>query len=140
MIRLLIIMILISSFFIPNTSQAGTVVVVSKSSSLSTLDDKLVANIFLARTNRYPNGEKALPIELNDEGSRNSFYGTITGKSSNQLSAYWTTLIFTGKGTPPRSFDNMNQLITQVIEQPGTIAYIDSEKVTKDLKVIYTFP
>lgn len=136
MIRLLISCLI----FISLSAQANMVVVVAKSSSLDKLDNQHIANIFLARTNRYPNGEKALPIELNNLTIRNSFYQTITGKSANQLSAYWTTLVFTGKGTPPKTVNDVNQLIHHIVRNPGSIAYIDSEMLTDELKVIYRFP
>lgn len=136
MIRLLISCLI----FISLSAQANMVVVVAKSSSLNKLDNQHIANIFLARTNRYPNGEKALPIELNNLTIRNSFYHTITGKSANQLSAYWTTLVFTGKGTPPKTVNDVNQLIRHIVRNPGSIAYIDSEMLTDELKVIYRFP
>ena len=56
-----------------STANSQVVVVVAKNSPLETLDDTYIANIFLSRTNRYPNGDKAIPIELTNLTLRNNF-------------------------------------------------------------------
>jgi len=122
-----------------SAANSQVVVVVAKNSPLETLDDTYIANIFLSRTNRYPNGDKAIPIELTNLTLRNNFYRSIAGKSPNQLSAYWTTLVFTGRGHPPKSYSDIKQLISRLESQAGAIAYIDNSQVTEDLKVIYRF-
>jgi hypothetical protein len=134
--RILFILLLIMSAF----AQAETAVVVSKDSPISTLESQYIANIFLAKTNRYPNGEKARPVELQDESLRKLFYQHISGKSSKQLHAYWTTLVFTGKGKPPKGIRNNADLQKILLEHPGTISYIPLERVTEKMKVIYAFP
>jgi len=121
-------------------SHANVVVVVAKHSEIQSLEDKHVANIFLARTSRFPNGEKARPIELKNEALRNDFYLQISGKSSKQLYAYWTTLVFTGKGKPPRSYGDGATLQEKLLSQPGGITYLPLEQVTADMKIVYRFP
>ena len=130
---------LIISILLSSTVNSQVVVVVAKNNPLKALDDIYIANIFLSRTNRFPNGDKAIPIELTNLALRNNFYRSIAGKSPHQLSAYWTTLVFTGRGRPPKGYSDIKQLISRLENQPGAIAYIDNSQVTKDLKVIYRF-
>ncbi len=119
-------------------SQAEIAVVVSKSFEMTALTDKEVANIFLSRTKRFPNGLKAQPVELKSADLRVPFYETIAGKTPTQLSAYWTTLIFTGKGRPPAKYESMDELILDVENSPGKIAYLPISLVTEGMKVVYT--
>lgn len=121
-------------------SFAQTVVVVSKESKIEALDDQYVANIFLARTSRFPNGEKAQPIELKNNDLRKRFYQDISGKTPRQLNAYWTTLVFTGKGKPPHSYGNNDDLHAKLLAQPGSITYLPLNQVTDDMKIVYRFP
>jgi len=124
-------------------SQVGLcdmVVVVSKDSPVDALENQQIANIFLTRTNRYPNGHKATPIELSHSQIRESFYQQISGKTPTQLMAYWTTLIFSGKGKPPRGFGDIHSLITRLENSPGSISYLSLSQVTDDLKIVYRFP
>jgi len=117
-----------------------TVVVVAKDSSISELNSQHVANIFLARTNRFPNGEKAAPIELKNQTAREGFYQQISGKSPRQLNAYWTTLVFTGKGKPPKGYPHSADLLFKLNNQSGAITYIADTQVTDEMKVVYRFP
>lgn len=125
---------------ISSVTSAQTVVVVAKDSNIKSLDYQHVANIFLARTNRLPNGEKAQPLELKENPLREYFYQAISGKSPKQLYAYWTTLVFTGKGKPPLAVSNSGELIQKLQNSPGAITYIAAEHVTDDMQVVFTFP
>lgn len=134
------LLILLLTIMLSPVVCATTVVVVAKSSSIEALDDQYIANIFLARTNRFPNGDKALPIELKNHALRDSFYKEISGKTSKQLYAYWTTLVFTGKGKPPRSYKDNEALNSKLLSSPGSITYMPIEQVTDDMKIVYRFP
>lgn len=116
------------------------VVVMAKDSKIENLDNQHVANIFLTRTNRFPNGSKAIPIELKNSEIRAIFYEEISGKNPTQLMAYWTTLIFSGKGKPPKGYNNVGALITRLENNPGCISYMSQAQVTDELKVVYRFP
>ncbi|GLX79056.1 hypothetical protein tinsulaeT_23960 [Thalassotalea insulae] len=121
-------------------SYGQTVVVVGKNSQIESLTVQLVENIFLARTTRFPNGDKAQPIELKDNVLRDNFYKNISGKSSKQLYAYWTTLVFTGKGKPPRAYSDSKDIQAKLLEQPGSITYLPLSQVTDEMKIVYSFP
>jgi ABC-type phosphate transport system substrate-binding protein len=123
-----------------NKISSDMVVVVSKQSAINKLDDKNIANIFLTRTNRYPNGRKAIPIELSGSEFRNDFYQEISGKTPMELTAYWTTLIFSGKGRPPKGYGDIASLIERLEKTPTAISYISLAQVTDSLKVVYQFP
>ncbi|NVK23408.1 MAG: phosphate ABC transporter substrate-binding protein [Gammaproteobacteria bacterium] len=131
--------LLLSSLFISSSVFAELVVVVGKDSKINSLDESTVENIFLSRTNRYPDGSKAKPIELKNNNYRREFYTRLTGKSPRQLSAYWTTLIFSGKGKPPKKLDDINMVLEIAEVDTGMITYLDASLVTDDLKVVYRF-
>ncbi|MCP5208524.1 MAG: hypothetical protein H7A01_15060 [Hahellaceae bacterium] len=114
-------------------------VVVSNKSEINNLSSQEVANIFLGRTNRYPNGAKSIPVELRGNNLRSSFYQSISGKTPTQLSAYWTTLVFTGKGRPPEGYRDLKDLILSMEQKPESITYLDEEQVTDAMKIVYSF-
>ena len=116
------------------------VVVVTKNSEIDSLDLDAITNIFLARSNRFPNGIKAIPIELSDREIRGVFYKLVSGKSPRELTAYWTTLIFSGKGRPPKGYSSVKTLISRLESSPSSISYLSLAQVTDDLKVVYQFP
>lgn len=126
--------------FVCHFSYAQVVVVVAQDSNIDVLNEQHVENIFLARTSHFPNGEKAYPFELRDTESRTHFYQHLSGKSLSQLNAYWTTLIFTGKGRPPKSIELVKDIDGLLSKTPGAITYLQSHLVTQNMKVVYRFP
>lgn len=116
-----------------------TAVVVAKDSLVVALDRQSVSNIFLGRTSRFPNGEKAIPIEVKGNNVREYFYQNISGKTPAQLNSYWTTLVFTGKGKPPKRFSSQDAVLAKLESAPGTITYLPSDEVTDNMKVLYVF-
>ncbi|MBV1929689.1 MAG: hypothetical protein KUG81_09290 [Gammaproteobacteria bacterium] len=112
-------------------------VVVSADSSAPLIRQQEVSNIFLSKTNRFVNGEKTIPLEINNRSLRAEFYNNITDKTPGQLKSYWTTLIFSGKGKPPKSFASKEGLLDYMLANAGTIAYMPLSEVTAEMKVIY---
>ncbi|MGI4982266.1 MAG: phosphate ABC transporter substrate-binding protein [Janthinobacterium lividum] len=116
-------------------------VVVSEKNPLATLTENQVADIFLGRTGYFPGGGPAVPIDQpEDARSRAEFYGTVTGKSPAQLKAYWSKLIFTGRGQPPREVSDAAAVKKLLIARPDMIGYIDSSDQDPRLKVIRILP
>ncbi len=121
------------------TATAELVVVVGKDSPLEELGRNEVANIFLAKTNRLADGSRIRPLELSDEGYKADFYRKIAGKTLPQINSYWTTLIFTGKGRPPKNVTETSSLVDKLNSDPHTISYLPLEQVTETMKVVHVF-
>ena len=136
-------LVIISLFYFlnaPAIAETELVVVVAKNSPVEILNNREVANIFLSRTKQFPNGDRAVPVERKNNLSRPYFYTRISGKTENQLEAYWTTLIFTGKGKPPKSLKSTEKVLMRLNKHPGTITYMLSNEVTENMKIVYVFP
>ncbi|MCU7930193.1 MAG: hypothetical protein KZQ90_05290 [Candidatus Thiodiazotropha sp. (ex Codakia rugifera)] len=120
--------------------QADIAIVVPVNSPINTLSKKEVSNLFLSRTNRLENGKKAILIEIRDYRLRDTFYRLISSKTPTQLKYYWTTLIFSGKGKPPRSFSSKENMIDYMKRHTTAISYLDSSDITPDMKEVLRFP
>lgn len=113
------------------------VAVVSARSPVTALNAAQVADIFLGKTNRFPDGSPAVPIDLPEESpARDRFYAEYTGKSPAQVKAYWSKIIFTGRGQPPRQASNGAEAKKLVADNPSAIAYIDSRLVDSSVRVL----
>lgn len=118
-------------------ASADPIVVVSPRSAITMLSKYDVADIFLGRTNRLPDGTPIVPIDQR-EGSpiRNEFYLEFTGKSPAQLKAYWSKLIFTGRGKPPMEVSGGNALKGLIAANPNAIGYLDSQLVDDTVRTV----
>ena len=118
--------------------KADVVAVVSAKSPIAALDKSQVADIFLGKASRFPNGLQAVPIDQ-AEGSavRDEFYGKVVGKTAAQIKAYWSKIIFTGRGQPPPSVSNSIEMKKRISENPAAIGYIDRSMVDDSVRVVF---
>lgn len=112
-------------------------VVIGNSSIATTLSSSDVKNIFLGKRKALPSGDKVELIEQPEDSElRDKFHSKFTGKTQSQLNAYRARLIFTGKGSQPRTVNNSKELIDIVSKDPSIIGYIDSSEVTPDIAIL----
>lgn len=113
------------------------VAVVSAKSPLNSLASNQVADIFLGKTSRFPDGTLAVPIDLKEDSpAREKFYLQLTGKSPAQMKAHWSKIIFTGRGQPPKQASSSAEARKAIADNPGAIGYIDASQVDASVKVL----
>ncbi len=121
------------------SAMAQLIVVVSNKSTLTALSEQQIADIFLGRAAYFPGGGSAIPVDLpEDAAARSEFYRRITGKSSSQMKAYWSKLIFTGRGQPPREVQDPAAIKRALAETPNAIGYMDSRDIDASVKPLLT--
>jgi len=130
----------LSSVLIAGLAQAEIAVIVSASNANGNLDQDTIARVFLGKSKTFPDGSQAVPVDQTaGSDSREAFSSTVLGKSSSQLKAYWSRLIFTGKGTPPKESGDDAAVKNLVANNPNLIGYVDSGVVDGSVKVVYKF-
>lgn len=114
---------------------AEVVVVVSAENSVTALSKYEIIDIFLGRANHFPDGSEAVAIDQ-QEGSaaRREFYDEFAGKSAAQLKAYWSKIIFTGRGRPPGYVANDSAVREFLATNPNAIGYIERNQVDDSVK------
>jgi hypothetical protein len=124
-----------------SASAAEFVVVVSAKNPVATLRAEQVAAIFLSQTGRFPGGEEATALDL-PVGSplRDEFYNKIAARTPALMKAYWTKMVFTGRGQPPRELPNSAAVRRMVADNPAMIAYIDRAALDASVKAIQVTP
>ena len=117
--------------------RADEVAVVSARSTVTTLTRSQVADIFLGKTTRFPDGGQAVPIDQSEgTPARDEFYTRITGKSAAQMKAYWSKIIFTGRGQPPRAVPSSSETKKLLVANPNAIGYVEPRLVDETLRVV----
>ena len=131
-------MIVIAAAATATGARADDVVpVVSAKIAVTSLSQSQLADIFLGKATRFPDGTVATPIDQNEDSpARERFYAQFAGKSPAQVKAHWSKIIFTGRGQPPRQVANGNEVRRAVAETPGAIGYLDARMVDSSVRVI----
>jgi hypothetical protein len=122
---------------LPLAAQAELVVVTSHQSSITTLSENEVRQLFSGQL-RAIAGQRVQPLDLpGSDRHREDFYRKLMGRSPDQMRAYWTRLIFTGQGHPPREVASTQELTTLVSGSREFIGYLPASAVTENVRVLY---
>jgi len=104
------------------------------------LDKDSISRLFLNKAKAFPSGTQAEPIALEEgQAATEEFNGKVLNKSAAQLTAFWSKLVFTGKGQPPKALANDAAVVSAVAANPGAIGYVDASAVNDSVRVVATF-
>lgn len=119
------------------TAAADLVVIVSARSQVTALRPDQVAAIFLGQTPRFPDGQEAVPLDqLLGSPVREAFYARVTGKTPALLKAYWSKMVFTGRGQPPAELPDSATVRRQVAASPDLIGYIERGALDPSVRAV----
>ncbi|GAB2916490.1 phosphate ABC transporter substrate-binding protein [Rheinheimera gaetbuli] len=114
-------------------SAMAQVVIVVNPGMTEVVSTDEVARIYTGRSSAL------VPVNLKDaDAKRAVFDEKAVGRSSAQLKAYWSKLVFTGKGNPPQEVASDADVIAFISNNEYGIGYIDAANVTDKVKVIHT--
>jgi hypothetical protein len=86
---------------------------------------------------RFPNGLLAVPIDLRDGSpERDQFYAKIAGKTPAQVKAYWSKIIFTGRGQPPKAVRTDLEVKKFIVANVDAIGYIDAALLDDSVRAL----
>lgn len=122
-------------------AQAEVAVIVHPSVGFDALSEVEVAHLFLGKSDRFPSGGQAVPVNQNEGAAvREAFYLQVCKKNASQYKAYWSQRVFTAKGVPPKDAGDDAAVKALVAANPGMIGYIDASSVDASVKVVFKLP
>ena len=120
---------------------AEVAVIVHPSAGVDSLTEDDVSRLFLGKSKSFPSGSAAVPINQSEgSAARDKFNEGVCKKNASQYKAYWSQLVFTGKGTPPKDAGDDAAVKALVAANPTMIGYIDSSAVDASVKVVFKLP
>ena len=123
-------------FLVSSLSFAEVAIIVNSGNS-SEISDNDIKRMFLGKNKTFSNGESVKAINLKSGNAiRENFEKEVLGKSSSQVKAYWSKLIFSGKAKPLKEGASDSEVLSWVSSTPNAIGYIDASKVDDSVKVI----
>lgn len=109
----------------PSLLFAGEVILIA---NRNVPDDSLtkeeVKAIFLGEKTKWNDNSRVTFVVLKSPEEMDTFMKHYVGKSSFQFDNYWKYQTFTGKGSPPRAFENPGDLINFVAGTEGAVGYV----------------
>ena len=122
-----------------NVAFAEVAVIVNPSNG-DALDKDSISRLFLNKAKAFPSGTQAEPIALEESAAAtDEFNGKVLNKTAAQLTAFWSKLVFTGKGQPPKALSSDADVVAAVAANAGAIGYVDASAVNDSVRVVATF-
>ena len=113
------------------------VVIVSARSPVTALRPEQVADIFLGQIGSFPGGSEAVALDQRiGSPERDEFYAKVASKTPPLVKAYWTKMIFTGRGQPPKEIADSAAVRRMVADNPALIGYIDRNALDPSVKAV----
>lgn len=119
-------------------AQADLVIVTHPNTAMTSITSTQLERLYFGMSSRLPDGALATVFDVDGEG-KNLFYSKVLKKTPEQMSKYWTRMMFTGKAQPPRTVKS-EELKAALLQKSGSIGYMDSSKLDGSLKVITLVP
>lgn len=131
-------MLIAGSFF--SLSCFADVAVIVNTANNNPIDESFIKKVYLGKAKSFEDGAKIDMYTLGDSDAATAeFREKVLNKTNSQYKSYWSKLVFTGKGTPPKEMSDASEMINEVKRNINTIGFIASDQVTGDVKVIATF-
>lgn len=101
------------------------------------VDREFVADAFLKKATRWPDGEAIRAVDQRFElPMRRDFSERILRRSVFAIRSYWQQRIFTGRGVPPPELESDQAVIRYVLSHRGAIGYVSANTEMGGAKVL----
>ena len=92
--------------------------------------------VFLGTKSSLSDGSHVEPVLLKSGAVHEAFLKDYVGKSDAALETYYRSLVFTGKGSMPKSFATEAEVVAYVEKTKGAIGYVGTATATASAKVL----
>jgi hypothetical protein len=104
---------------------ANLYVIVNANGSVQSLSRHDVAALFTGRLRTLPDGTMVAPLDHPaDSQARAAFYRRLTGMDLARINSYWSRLLFTGQGRPPRPVADDAAMVAAVRGNRAAVGYV----------------
>ncbi len=140
MLFIFIVTTFFSFCFFPQTNAQAEVVFISNSSvTIDSLTKLQIKDIFLGSLAAWDDGQEIKFVLLKKSATHKEFTKKYTNKSESQFRRTWKQIVFTGKGSTPKSFKSESDLVAYVGKTEGAIGYVSSGTPVDGVKTITVF-
>jgi len=92
-----------------------------------------IRGVFTGEKSSLGDGSHVTPVTLKTGAAHEAFLKAYVGKGDAAYRTGWRSLVFTGQGAMPKTFDSESALVDYVAATPGAIGYVgkgtDHDKV-----------
>ena len=118
--------------------QASAQVVVIANPSVKAADVSIadLRDVFTGAASTLKDGSRVTPVLLKPGPVNDSFLTLYVGRSDSAFRANWRSLLFSGQGVMPRTFESETAMVEYVAHTPGAIGYVAKSTSHESVKTL----
>lgn len=93
-------------------------------------------NIFMEETNTLRDGSHVEPVFLRSGAANETFLKEFLKENADSLKYHFGSMVFTGKGSMPKSFNSDADVLSYVSQTRGAVGYVSASASTDGVKVL----
>lgn len=119
------------------SASAGAVKIIANSSvKADSVSADELKSVFLEETSSLSDGSHVEPVLAKGGAAHETFVKEYLGKSDAALQTYYRSLVFTGKGSMPKTVGGDAEVAAYVAKTRGAIGYVGAETSTEGVKTL----
>lgn len=119
------------------TAWAGDVkVIANPSMGTESISADELKSVFLATKTALSDGSRVEPVLIKSGASHEAFLKEYLGKTDAALQTYYRSLVFTGKGSMPKTLGAEAEVLAYVAKTKGAIGYVSAGAGTAGVKTL----
>jgi hypothetical protein len=111
-------------------------VIANPSVGASSISADELKGVFLATKTSLSDGSHVEPVLEKGGPTHEAFVKEYLGKTDSALQTYYRSLVFTGKGSMPKTFGAEAEIVAYVAKTKGAVGYVGAGASTSGVKTL----
>ena len=120
----------------PARAQQPVAIVVDRDNPRSDIGLEELRSLFLGKRGEWPDGARAVPVDLEAGPLRRAFCATVLRMSEAEYDRYWVDQRVRGAGAGPRTLSTAGLVLRFVARVRGAVGYLPWSRVDGSVKVL----
>jgi ABC-type phosphate transport system substrate-binding protein len=117
-------------------ARAQVVVIANSGVKASEVSADELRDVFTGDKSSLKDGSKVTPVTLKGGADHEAFLKAYVGKNDPAFRTGWRSLVFTGQGSMPKTFDTEPEMVNYVASTPGAIGYVGKDTAHDKAKTL----
>ena len=115
---------------------AQVAVIANPSVKATAISKGELSDVFTGASSSLSDGSHVVPVLLKQGAAHETFLSDFIGKSDAAFRTTWRSLVFTGEGSMPKTFNSEAAMVDYVAATPGAIGYVSKATEHDKVKVL----
>jgi ABC-type phosphate transport system substrate-binding protein len=124
--RILIAIAMLAAITAANLMAGDVVVIANPSVAASSVSAEELKGVFLLTKSTLSDGSRAEPVLEKGGPAHEAFLSQYLAKTDSALQTYYRSLVFTGKGSMPKTLGSDAEVVAYVAKTKGAIGYVSA--------------